>query len=486
MAEHPFPQLGFHPNSGAMANIEWAEYIPHIEGSSTASFGDDGVGLGMTIFVYWSKVNDAITALLGFSQRKVNPITGSLLGLSRQLPWQHPLYNQLFVKRITALRGVVNKGTNNVDLLIQPKNGGLGAGADVNLGPWSNYHLAEITLQFWRPPYYMRSDSDIVNSSTGLPQEWMRYVETSQTINTNFLSREGSYFKFANATGTLDQRGGFQGSVGQKITKLKRTMTWHQIPAQCLFTPAQDATPQGLPTNLLYMQTATVNPVTGYSQNPTATKPIPITGCVNAPLQGGFTNCTGRVVQGTNKVDNLVFTAGDALTNVHVGDCIVGPGICWGTQVLEVFNATTVLLTKNVNSGGFGRPLTFISDFQVNRRFFGYRMGTLLYEGVEIKSIPLQLPAYLMNIPFFAANQAIAQEQFNVVFHFEYFDPPIPSTEFLRGHNTYPYSGNGLWYAVRSQQDGNAGAVGKADVDVNNTSTTPFQYADLSDLFTVL
>jgi hypothetical protein len=191
-------------------------------------------------------------------------------------------------------------------------------------------------------------------------------------------------------------------------------------------------------------------------------------------------------------------------------------------------------------------------------RFFGFPAGTLLYIGAEITPRDLQLPAGLMSIPTFGiTNEPISQVQYDVTFHFDYFDPAraasdlvgqvlsvtvldpgsgytdgtysvnftsssgsgavgsaivsggkvlrivmtdggsgytsppvvtlvapnsdpadfeaniitsVPSASY-RGHNLFPYSGNGFWYAVTAQQA---------------PYTTAFHYADFSDLFQVI
>jgi hypothetical protein len=39
--------------------------------------------------------------------------------------------------------------------------GGIGPGYNPNLGPISTYTYAMLTLHFWRPPYYLRTDADL-------------------------------------------------------------------------------------------------------------------------------------------------------------------------------------------------------------------------------------------------------------------------------------------------------------------------------------
>ena len=111
-------------------------------------------------------------------------------------------------------------------------------------------------------------------------------------------------------------------------------------------------------------------------------------------------------------------------------------------------------------------------------RFFGCKMGTLRYEGAQIVTRPLQLPPALMDIPAVAGSEALSQVQYDVIFHFDFFDPPTPAGATNFGHNLSPYSGNGMYYPLQSKKlviDNNNLTPGKA--------TTLFHYADFSDLF---
>lgn len=474
----PFPDLQIHPGSGL--SFAWAEHIP---GGSVSSFdaamGPDGVRFAMVILIQWEDISVAIQELLGYSWRDDS---GTTPRLRRVLPWQHPYNNQLWVKEIASFKGLVLQAKEE---LVTVNAGGAGDGSVQNTGPWSNYRFCLLTLHFWRPPYYIRSDADILDAD-GEPQEWLRFVDKNWQPETQFLSREGNTFVFSPGMGAASGTQ-FQGSVGQKITKLKVKRTWYQIPERALFNALVDQTPNGLPDNMIYTQTATVNPITGYIQ-PAG---YSIAGCVNSPKGGGLT-----------------------------------PTGSW-------------------------------DDADADARFFGCYEGTLLFEGLEFVPRPLQMPPSLMQIPIFSGNEPISQVQYDVVFHFEYFDPPTirdealigailgvkitaggtgyasaPTVSFtggggsgaaatcvvvdgkvvrvmmtnygsgytsdptvgfsggggsgavgtparvtnvvpdyIGGHNLMPYSGNGLWYPVQSQQ-----------VPI----TTPFQYADFTDLFKIL
>ena len=134
-----------------------------------------------------------------------------------------------------------------------------------------------------------------------------------------------------------------------------------------------------------------------------------------------------------------------------------------------------------------------VNDSNPRLRMWGCYMGTLRFDAFEIIERDLQLPPYLMQIPSFAANEAISQQQYDVVFHFDLHDPPrspgisqseftIPTTpvaaivnQAYRGHNLVPFAGDGQFYAI----------VSRNNVAGTNTTGTIFNYADFSDLFKV-
>lgn len=394
-------ELRVWPTSGL--SFEWAEMHPGgITSSFDASFGPDGVAQTMLMLIRWEDLSTALQELLGYSWRdtSTNPPI-----LRRKLPWQHPYSAQLWVKSISSVKGVQLQG---FQAIVTPGGEGVGVGALANTGPWSIFRYAMLTLNFWRPPYYVRSDFDILDGA-GDPQEWLRYVDKHWTLETQMLSREAQGFVWNDA-----HPGGTPGSVGQPMAKLGVNRRWYQIPERALFQALSDATPNGIPNNLLYARTTTTNPITSYvrtggvAADGSATG-LPLPGCVNSPKGGG-----------TNDAD----------------------------------------LTK---------------------RFFGCPMGTLLYLGAEFIPQPLQMPPSLMQIPIFAGNEAIAQQQYDVVFRFQFFDPPPGGTETFRGHNLMPWSGNGLWYAVKSKD----GVDGSKPAGANQ-ATTPFQFADFTDLFQIL
>ena len=472
---HPFPQLLVWPNSGL--TIPWSETLGKVEGTFDASFGPEGVGLGMVIYVYWANLADALKQILGYSWRDTtnNPeLSGTVTGASnaapiqitsnahglvtgntvlitgvigpgggmpgnlaangsftitrvdannftldgsvgngtygsggewrttgsvlrRVLPFQHPRFNQLWAKAVTRVVGITSQGRS---LAVAP-GGGAGQPEQV-ASPRSEFFLAALTVQFWRPPYNVRTDSAVFSAVLNKQCEWFRYVSREWEVETQMLSREGQTFEWHNNVGA----GGLPGSVGQKVSHSRVKRTWYQIPEAALFqrvaVGGSLGNPDGAPINILYTQTKSTNPVTGYIQYAGA----PLPGCVN-------------------------------------------------TQI-----------------GGLGL------DLDPTRRLWGARLGTLMFENPRFIERPLHLPPELMQIGIFGANEPIAQKQYDVELHFDLFDPPRGYLESLRGHNLMPWTGDALWYSVQSQKE----------VLESNPSkkTTPFQYADLTDIFNIL
>lgn len=447
--KHPFPTFGGtageapRPRPGSGLSFPFTLLTGNVEGKSHASMGPDGVASSVVMGILWSDLQTAIKEILGYSWRDTSTCPPTL---RRNLPWQEPYYKQTYAKSIHEIKGIRAEGNSAInleDVIVLTGSGvGLGAGAGLNFGPWAEFRFAMLTIQFWRPPYFLRTDEDIVHTFSWTaksgPQtrttqcEWLRYFDKHWVINTQMLSKENTSMVWAgdanihaNPVPTY-----FRGAVGQKVTKIKLKRTWHQIPERAIFDVLVDNTPNGLPNNLLYMRTSTVNPVTGYvnfgstssSSDTTLTcdqdlaTGQPITGCCNAPIGGG---------------------------NYHNG-------------------------------------APFVTDNDLSLRFLGCPMGTLLYESVEINPAPLQMPAYLMQIPVFDGNEPIAQQQYDVTFHFEFFDPPVATdangnrAHPYRGFNLFAYPGDGFWYP----------AVGP--VATLQGKTTAIQYADLSDLFQIL
>lgn len=383
----------------------------------------------MLMMVFWEDLNEAVTKLLGFSQRIAKAAAGTPgpSVLHRQLPWQHPYWNQLFVKRISKVEGIRLQGnsiSNPVDLF-SPARGGVGSGYQTNNGPWTEFYYALLTVTFWRPPYYVLTDAAITDLNNK-QQEWLRYTNVTWEIDGTMLSREGTTYLFSPGQ-SLSNGLQFAGSVGQQIMKGNIKIHWYELPQAAIFETLPNGYPIGLPINLLNMRTPTTNPITAY----------PSTGGVNP----------------------------------------------------TTFTATGSALTFTVNSPRGGG----VDDSNPAKRFFGFPMGTLAYTKLHLQPRELQLPPYLMLIPQIAGNVAIAQQQYDVILDMKFFDPPrapaissnaalVPSgsgasiMEAFRGHNLMPNAGDGMWYAVQS----------KGNVNGTNRPTTPFQYGDHHDLFQII
>jgi hypothetical protein len=456
-----YPQLQIQPQSGL--SFAWNEPVDPTTGTSSATLGPDGVTVGMKMTIFWSDLETALKELLGYSWRdasNVPPLINPVL--RRKLPWQHPYWNHLYVKRIAEVKGLrpEGKSTLNPEDTFSPSGGSVGPGYAANVGPWTEYRLAELTIQFWRPPYYVRSDGDIQDAN-GHQQEWLRYVSKNWEMSLNMLSRENSTFQWLPGQRPPNASNFFTGSVGQTVSHFRVTRTWYQIPEQALFNTLVDATPNGLPANMIYTQTPTENPISRFDQAcGTAVTTITVNSTVTTTVMPS-TTIPSTVALLT--AAGYTYPAGSPM-----GGCVNAP-------------------VGGLAIDGLGNWV----DATIASRFFGCYSGTLRFDGVTFTPQPLQLPAYLMGpngIPLFSnSNEPISQLQYDVTFHFDLFDPP-PGVNYkdpvtltslpLKGHNLFPYSGNGLWYPILSQQDQNASTVG--------VKLTPFQYCDMTDLFRLL
>lgn len=273
--------LQLQPGSGL--TFPWAEENLRVEGSFDAHLGPDGAGVGMTMLINWEDLQRAAKEILGYSWRDISGGTPGVL--RRVLPMQHPFFSQLWARSITKVVGLQQQGKNTGEFVLVDGDGA-GVGSIATHAPFTDFNLARITISFWRPPYFVRTDRDILDAN-GLPREYLRYVDKTWQINSNMLSREGGAFRFLNLpSGTTTD---FPGSVGQVTTHLRVSKTWYEVPEACLFQMlATDGTPLGIPYNLLYTQTVTKNLISGTNYLYPAGQPIG--GCVNAPIGGAATN----------------------------------------------------------------------------------------------------------------------------------------------------------------------------------------------------
>jgi hypothetical protein len=418
--------------------------------------GTDGVTSVELMQVNWTDLDVALQALLGYSWRDTS-VTPTRL--RRKLPWQHPYFVHLWVKNISHIEGIQPQGNSesNPVAVLPATEGGVGPGYAVNRGPWSEFSRARLTVNFQRPPYFIRTDSDVLDTH-GNPQEWLRYVDRDWKVGASVLSRDAAQFVWSGA-GALAT--GLPGGLGQVVTKMELRKTWFELPEACVYSII-GSVPVGIPRNLVYTQTATTNPITGFSW------PIgsAMLDTVNTPIGGGVSTQAGTTTAGSPTVTALTSTAA-----LNLGDAVIGTGVVTGTYVAGIPGANSITMSTNATASG-SPTLTFVSDPTANQ-LFGCRMGTLLYRGPEPRKRPLQLPPYLMQIPYFAGNEAISQVQYDVDLVWEYFQPPTKEFYAPQGHNLMPWSRDGFWYPVNSQAS--LGFV-----------TTPFQYADHSDIFKVL
>ncbi len=435
-----FPQVKVQPLSGL--SFPWSEATDSIFSKSDQTLGPDGVTFGMVMYVNWADLffGTVLQELLGYSYRTVIPLPAQVgfnsSTLHRNLPWQNPMWDQLYVKRIASVKGIGPEGkASGVENVLA----GL---ATEQRGLTSAFDFAQLTIEFWRPPYFVRSDDQIPTDFLGRPKEWLRYFDKQWTINTQMFAREGQMFvygTFDNGTGTFpgpDPTGSgsqlpIKASIASPISKVRLQRKWYEIPEACLFSQLgvadnQDVgaainVPEGIPFNQLYMQTPTTNPITGYTQDAIANpRYFPITGTVNSPIGGN------------------------------------------------------ILLLGGV-----------VSDLNPLNRFLGFFMGTLQYLGCEYTPRPLQMPAYLMNIPAILDNEPMSQTQYDVLFNFQYFDPPRPAGFPIRGFNLMPFAGDCMWYPAMTQRPVGGSTIFGINVppSAGYPPTTAFQYADFADLF---
>ena len=480
---HPAPDLNVHPTSGL--DFPWAEYHPDgATGSSSHTFGPDGVTVAMRMLIYWDTLPYAVQQLLGYSYRDAGTLTPrGTPWLRRKLPWKHPFLNQLYVKRISEVRGIRQQGKVFQSVMFGGRGGGqaeMRTGMPVspgvpyrpNLGPWTDFFLAELTIHFWRPPYYVRTDAAVLDVN-GSPQEWLRYTSKNWEMQLSMLSRENATFQWLPGVKPPSSSTYFTGSVGQPVTHLRVNRTWYQIPEQAIFRSiGSSGMPDGIPKNFVYTQTAVENPLSKYDRalgSTQTTYPTTVTTTIGTTVTMTVTSST-RTTIGTTTPNASQLLA--ALGYVYPQESPLGG--CVNAPISP--------------TGGTGRTVFAVdgagnwTDNTTAARIFGCYTGTLRYDGVTITPQPLQLPPELMLIPRLQTSmvESLSQQQYDVTFHFDLFEPP-PGPLYgtpIRGHNLFPFAGNAQWYPLLSQKD------------ISNLTSgpklTPHNYADFSDLFFIL
>lgn len=420
MPDAAFPVLEIHSTSGL--SFEWSEFTSRQGSTFDASFGHEGVGLGMCMLIRYADLELAIKELIGYSERDgSNP---SDIKLQRHLPFAHPRWPQLWCTRITKVQGIQFLGKDEYNLTFSLDSGQVG-------GPVSTYTLILLTLQFSRPPYaILGDDDDLIYDESGDRQEWLRYTDRTWSPAIQILSREGMQFQYTEgaASGNF-----FPGSVGERLIKIKLTRTWYQIPQVGIYDD------NGFPQKLFLGTDVTI---TGIIANGSGN--CQVTAANHGFITGQTVLITGVV--GTTKVNGVV--------------------------VVTVINSstfdTTAKFDATYTSGGIATTFALGSVNLVE--FMGCPAGTLLYEVPEIIIRPLPIPPQLMGI----VGESI-QLQYDIKFHFEYFDPPIGSGVTKRGHNNMPWAADGLWYPVQ--------ASGK---DLVVSPREPFPRTPFADLFNIM
>ncbi len=434
---------------------------------------DGGVAWSEVMQIEWGDLQKALVEILGYSMRDLSTVaTLGVPQLNRKLPWQHPYANQLWTKNITDVDGVGMRGNSSEDpdddFIVA--GGGPGDGVPVNRGPWTEFERADLTIQFWRPPYYVRSDTSVRNDNFGSPMfgyqmEWLRYTDRKWSQSTQVLTRESGQLAWSG--NSSNRPGNIPGATGTAVSHEKVVRTWYEIPEAAIFRAGQDACPTGDAANLMYSQTSVVNPITGFLY-PSG---YPLAMSLMLPIGGGFFSLDATVTAGDFEID-MASTVG-----ITAGDFVTGGSLPTGTYVVSV-GALSIIVSQVPTTSSALTSLTFVSDSDESLRMFGGYMGTLRYDHVEVDHRDLQLPPYLMEIPLFGESEPLSQQQCDVRFYFDRFDPPRANTNGARGHNLLPNPGNGLWYPTNFQR-------GIANTRVG-PFPTPFPYFDPSDLFQIL
>ncbi len=223
MSDFIFPELFVQPTS--LLTFPWAFTV---DGRSPgdANFGPTGADL-LTLDPF----SNPLSQLLGFSWRDASTFNPGVTParLRRVLPWKHPYWLQLYCTKVVKFQGLSPDGKYE----------------DI-YGPFEQYKIVLLTLQFSRPPYAVLPDQDIpLDEDTDIPMEWLRYTTRVWSPGIEMLAQQSGQFQYTSGTPSSPVRP-FPGSIGQPVIKIKLTMTWHQLPQAAVYDE------DGFPSNLLY------------------------------------------------------------------------------------------------------------------------------------------------------------------------------------------------------------------------------------------
>lgn len=233
MSDFIFPELFVQPTSGL--TFPWAFKV---DGASPgdANFGPTGAMAAEVMLVYSEDLltldafTNPLSQLLGFSWRDDSTFVTDTTPatLRRVLPWRHPYWLQLYCTKIVKFQGLSPDGKYE----------------DI-YGPFEQYKIVLLTLQFSRPPYALLPDQDIPeNETTGVKEEWRRYTTKVWSPAIEILARQAGTYTYTSGTGVSGKD--FPGSVGFPVMKLGLTLTWNQLPQDAVYDE------DGFPSNLLF------------------------------------------------------------------------------------------------------------------------------------------------------------------------------------------------------------------------------------------
>lgn len=441
----PIPPLTFQVWPGSGLTFGW-RFVAGSTWPGDLSLGFEGgsVLTEQMEIQFADLVNPAVNVpgqLLGWSERVPSTQLGTIgLGqpppqsqLNRHLPFQHPLYPELWCTRITR---VEERQSQGYDLnVIIPRS-------FENSAPYGKYTLARLTLMFTRPPYAIVSDSDMdlshTDALTGSRQEWLRYTDRFWSVNTQILGREQQQYQFAEGrpsqlgTPPGSKPAPFPSAFGKPVSHQKLKRTWYQVPEAGVY----DA--NGYPANLF--DGFLTRYIVGAANNGSGFVRLSLSGTNGGPAG------PGGIPYGLTKYSRLTITGTGSYGSM------VGYDGYWSVGAVNPGAGTVDLLDAKYNpavSTGTVRTDPLVGTVN-NTQFLGVNAGALLFETAEVTPRPLQMPASLMGI----FNETV-QLQYDVTLHFDRFDPalgggdPPPTT---RGHNTAPWPGDGgNFYLVTSQ-----------------------------------
>jgi len=234
--------LRLYANGWFPSGIQWADYNSnHSPMPDDAALSYEGGNQAVKhILIYAENLYDAVFDLVG--SNIFNPTTGNL---DRTLPMQHPIFNWLYVSRISSIKGFIPSAKSAFPGAAPPSPGQM-----VPVTTVPDYYL--LTVLFQQPKYRMLPDDRLDALFGSSPRyEWERFIEGWPQPGVEFVNVESqslSFLETSYPSHAIDGRSGkdlgastlqlpeaFPSVWPQPLPKADIVLVWKKVPRVGLY-----------------------------------------------------------------------------------------------------------------------------------------------------------------------------------------------------------------------------------------------------------